>query len=306
MTLEFIPEVSEESFGAVAKVITTEFKSVEAFNGVLLTMKYLQDGATLETIAEVLTQFATTITLKVGGKIAFKMSPTDLFNINQILADKLLLAHMTDGTGADNQFHTITLFIPFGLETELTKLEKKYGLDAGKNKVVLELAVPADGSKVDTRLLTVTAVTVKGSSPTHFVRRVLEAFSPKNANETQYVSLPCGNGEILVDITFWQTTSLGAGTIADTQTIEKVAIQENAKDVCLLDVTVEAFYARMGNLSRTVTLPAMIDNYINIPLGSEGNKYDGFKLAGKNRLRFTAGDTNATRLLLGILEKVPT
>jgi len=305
MTLVFNEIIHEEAYGATASFFSEEVKHSDPINVVLLTMKFLQDGATLPTIANVLTQFGSNIKIKIGGRTAFDMSPTDLYKLMQFLNRAPILCHVSDGTGTDDHVMSATLIVPLGLEVDLQKINGDYGIDPSKAKVVVEVDFPADANNIDTRKLSIVTVGVVGKKPVKYVRRTTTNFTPNAANDSQFVDLPYGSGEILVDVFAYQTTSLGDGTTSDIKTIEKIAVQLNTNDIYLADIDSEAFEFYLRNMSALATSPEISSDYLYIPLGDGNDKYNGIKLDQQARFRITAGDTNATRLMHGIVVKHP-
>lgn len=305
MPIQIEEIIFEEAYGATASFFSEKLEIDIAVNAIALTMKFNQAGAVLCTLAEVLTQMATTISVKVKGKEIFNMSATDLFKLNQFLAKSPTCLVMSDGTGADNHIMSATLIIPLGLEIELNELNGDYGLDPRKQTVIVGVDFPADGNKVDVRKLTISAIGVHGASPTKLVKRSTTNKTPTAANDAQIIDLPYGDGEVLADIFVFQTTGLSAGTTTDTKTLEKIAVQLSTTDVYLVDVNSELFDYFNRNLSQTATSPTIPDTYLYMPLGHGKDKYDGIPLDKAARIRFEAGDTNALRFMHGVIIKHP-
>ena len=300
MVVTFNVLFNEKTLGATADTLSEEWVDKSPINAILLQMKFAQNGATLPTKANVLTQFGSEIRVTYGGKTIFKMSPTDLFELMQRLSKKNLVLHISDGTGADNHIMTAQLIIPFGKHIDFDRLNGKYGLDPTKKTVAIEIDYPADGNNIDGRKLTIAGIEVVGSSPNKYIQRNSVTKTPNSTTETAYHDLPNGSNIVLQDLFIYQTTSLGDGTTSDIETIEKIWLEQNTEAV-LGDLLNAEFFRHMEpNLSATATAPAFNSDYIYRNFASYENDYEGFKLDKSTRIAFQFGDTNDIRIIAGI------
>jgi len=300
MALEIINVETDRAGGAVLATHQFEWKSDKPVHGFRLTMQFLQDGATLPTIANVLTQMATDITVRQGG-MWFSMSATDLYHFLRQASGFNYTVHQSDGTGADNHSMSISLDVPLAPLSGQFWLDEEYGLDPANGTIVVELTVPADANNLDTRKYTLTAFSLKGKNPTKCIQRVSRNLVPAGTGDGSYIDLPSGGDVMLYDIAFFHTTALTAGTTSDVTTIESLSLEINQTEAFVVDLFGLATQVTLGNLSLAATSPAEPATYIYQPLNPIGRTDWSIPLTQKARFNINAGDTNAIRCLSGII-----
>ncbi|UTU47205.1 Double jelly roll major capsid protein [Huginn virus] len=296
--------VYERSYGSTATTLTEYIELGEPILQLNVTMHFLQNGSTLPTIANVLTQMATQIRVKQDGVPVFAASPADLRALDILSYQLCGLGHISNGTGADNAVMFITLAIPFSTHIYPFGLDPKVALPVPKVNTVLELDVPADASTLDTRRLTVSAITLPGASPIAYIERVVKNVTPSGTGWGTYVSLPYGSPYSLYDVLFWQTTNLGDGTTSDVTTIEQVALELNEVPQYLHQNGIESLQFGLGNFSASASSPAVQDEYAYFTFAPNRKIEDAIPLDRPARIAINAGDTNAIRVIPGLVHKV--
>jgi len=304
MAINVLGILNEKSYGSGATTITEPIEIGEPIVQLNLTMKFLQNGATLPTIDNVLTQFATTIRVKQDGIPVFNMSAKDLWALDILAYNLNGLGHISDGTGADNQVMFATLVIPFGPVAYPYDIVPDICLPVPRINTTVELDVPADGNNLDNRKLSITAITLPEAAPRAYIERVTKSVTPSGTGWGTYVSLPYGAPYKLFDIFAWQTTNLSDGTTSDVTTIEQIALEKNEKPYRINQINIETLQYNLGNLSGSASSPLIGDEYLYFPLCPNGKIEHAIPLDGPSRIAIYAGDTNALRMVPGLLHAV--
>ena len=293
----------ERDGGAVATKQQFEFTVDDSIHEVFVTMKFDED-TDLPTIAEVLAQFATTITLKQGSRSVFSMSAVDLWKMMMLARPGGIAAHQTDGTGADNHVNSIVLPIPLGPIGVFNDIHEDYGLDPANGTIVLDLDIPADGNGLDERLYTVQYATVKGAHPKKIIERITRNITPSATGEDKIVELPDGPDVILHDFAAFQTTSLTAGSTTDAVGINDFSLEINQTESDLIDVYSLGIQSNLRNLSQAASSPAVPGTYMYWNGNQPHSNEHGIPLAKSARINFQADVAEAMRFFPGIERKI--
>lgn len=288
--------------GAVVARHQFEFTTDEPVHEVIATMSFAE-ATDLPTLAEVLTQFATTITLKQGSRAIIAMSATDLYHMMNLARPNGIAAHQTDGTGADNHVNSIALPIPLGPIGFNTDVNPEFGLDPSKGTIVLELAIPADAA-LDGRLYTVEFLSVEGKKPTKVIERVTRNLTSGATGDGHYIDLPSGADVELYDVAMFQTTALTAGSTSDLVGIDSFSLEINQTEGKLVDVYTRGIQSNLGNLSQAASSPKVSATYIYMNL-NEPHKADmSIPLPQKARINLNMEVAEAMRFFGGIIRKL--
>jgi len=297
MTLE-----TERSGGSGQGLVQFEFSTDEPIHEIFVAMKFLE-VTDLPTIAEVLTQFATTITAKQGSRSVLSMSAADLWHTLNLARAGGLAAHQTDGTGADNAVNSIVMPIPLAPLGIFNDINPEYGLDPKVSSVVLDLVVPAD-SALDNRKYTVMYASVEGKRPTRVIDRITRNYTAPATGDGQYIKLPSGADVSLYDLAMFQTTGLTAGTTTDAVGVTSVSLEINQEEQGLVDVYSLGIQSNLRNLSQAASSPAESSTYMywnpNRPHLSDMS----IPLPKDARISYNAGVAEAVRFFGGIDRKI--
>jgi len=286
---------------AIATTKQIPYKGTKPFNGLNLTFKYLQAGATLETISDVLTQMGTYFVIKQGNKLVFKMSITDLFNYWMIEQKTILQAAVGDATGADNHvsYFTIPVTLSFGLLPE--QWSDKLGLDPKDGKIVFEFVIPADANEIDNRTVTVTVFNIDDSKPKSYIRRVEFKHTFAKADDDNLVPLASKVGMKLCELFYYQTTSLEAGSTTDAEGLETISLEKGTFPFKVMDLNPKQFAVKHGASSKTAQTTLIPHTYRCIRFTSLAKPSEGIPLEGEMSWNFKTGVAEAHRFFNGLL-----
>jgi hypothetical protein len=298
MPLSYLTVEKDRAGGAGAATIQFEVKSDAPIHELLLSMQFLE-VTDMPTLAEVLTQLASSITVKSGGSSVFGMSATDLWHMMNLARAGGIAAHQSDATGADNAIMAITVPIPLGPLGTHHDVHPDYGLDPRNKTIIVELEIPADNA-LDARKYTLGFLSIDGKYPKKVVTRMTRNLTASATGDGQYIDLPSGPDAMLVDVAFFQTTALTAGTTSDVTGIESFSLEINQIETALVDIYGIQAQMNLRNLSLAASTPANPATYLywnpNRPYSDEYS----IPLPQKARININAGVAEALRFFGGI------
>lgn len=297
MPIELTSYITEASLGAVAQTYTEDFKPSSPVSALIVTLHFLQNGATLPTIAHVLAQFGSEMRVKRDGSEIFRANPSDLHYWQALAMRTVMGAHISDGTGADDHVMTYSVMVPFGRWSRGLCVDKEYGLRPPDVSLDFELVIPADANNIDTRVISVVGVEITDAAPAAYIARLVKTATPAGTGWDTYINLPYGAPYSLAGLFFFQTTGFVAGTTTDTTTIEAFRLEKNEKVAELEVDPFDALVRLHGNLSAAATSPLIGDLYAYLNLLQHRDPTLAIPLDAPSRLNFNAGDTNALRVI---------
>jgi len=299
---EYITVLKDYAAGAVVETIQIEMKTDKPIHEIYVTMTCDAD-TDLPTIAEMLTQFATTITVKSGGASVVGMSAIDLWKMMSQARPAGIAAHQSDGTGADNHIHPITIPIPLGPIGVFDDVHPDYGLDPRNKTVIVQLEIPADAA-ITERFYTIGFVSIEGKYPTKVVTRMTRTFTAAATGEGMFVDLPSGPDSKLIDVAFFQTTSLQAGSTTDATGIESFSLEINNVEKHLVDVLGLQLQTNTGNLSLAASSPRTYLTYLYWNPSPPNSDEYAIPLPQTARININAGVAEALRFFGGVTRKL--
>lgn len=302
MPTHFLSVEKDRTGGAVVATLSFNVGGDVPVHELFVTMQFLQNGATLPTIANVLTQFATTVTVKQGTKTIVSGTATDLFHIMNLAHMTGLAVHQSNATGADNHAMVITLPLPLGPIGMTNDLHPDFGLNPKNGTITVDLLVPADGNAIDTRKYSVGYASMVGKTPTRVITRVTRNITSSATGDGQYIGLPNGPKVELYDVAFFQTTALTAGTTTDATSIESLSLEINKSEYGLVDIYSPMMQSNLGNLSLLATVPQVSGTYLYFNLNRPHEVDAAIPLTADARININAGVADALRCLVGIIE----
>jgi hypothetical protein len=299
--MSIVNSLNDETFGATAGTIQHGFKTEKPIHGILATMHFLQDGATLPTISHMVTQFGSELSVKAGGKNVFSLSVADLHHLLGHAMPNRIAVHQSDGTGADNHVMSVSFPIPLGPFAWGFPIHPDFGVDPSLDTVSVKLDYPADANNIDGRELYLDYITLEGKKPKYFVERITRNYTAGATGWGHYVDLPYGRDVRLLDHYFWMTSSLAAGTTTDATSIEQLSLELNQTEKYLIKVNTDSLQFNAGNLSLTATSPEESLYYLYAPTSKLGEIDGAIPLIEQARYHYYAGVADAIRCNSGVI-----
>jgi hypothetical protein len=301
MTFEIVSIDYEHTLGATAGTLQIPFEVDTPIHGILMTLKFLQAGAGLPSISDLVTQWGSAVKIKSGGAEIYSTSIADLHHLLGLATPNRVAVHESDGTGADNHVMNASFPIPLAPFNWGLPLHPDFGLKPKDKSVVLELSYPADANDMDNRALSISAISLVGKTPTRVMERLTRNLTPSATGWDNYIKLPSGNNISLYDLAFFQTTALSAGTTTDATSLEQISLELASDETSIKKVNARALHWNLGNLSLTATSPEESGNYVYMPTSPLGSFEWAIPLPKDARLNINAGVADAIRFYGGIV-----
>lgn len=296
-------KVGSFTYGTTADTKKLIIASGRPINALFIMMKSLENTTTDPSNANILAQLGTTITVKKGNDPIVQFAPDDWAVFHERYTGTQL-KNVTGG-GTDNRVQYAILAIPFGRFFEGMRsiygsfIDPLWGLRT-EATLSVENTFPADANNLDGREFHVFALYNDECKAEAFLSRVAATITGSGTGWKEALTIDELDTIGLYDTLFFQTTELSAGVTADTTTLESIRLYLDGSlqtlrgdlDPEVLDGVIRAAGAAGGAQDD--------DEYPYINFGGLQGKYLAFR---KLRLEVNYGDTNAARVLLGLLKR---
>lgn len=299
MDTDIVRVLNRYSMGTSAATYTQRINVTSPISHVLVSMTAVQNGTTAEDTAGALAQLGSNVQIKVDGTAVYSASPLDTYNANFYWYGGLPNT-IGIGTTTDNEVLTVGFAIPFGRVYSGFAGDEQLALDTAGVSVEFEITYPADAGQIDGRLLSVAVVTHPGLQTRGHIERQVRTISSPATGWDNIVDLPYGQDIFLYDSVFFQTTELDAGTTTDTTTIEQLKLELSAKTRKVNELNGE-FFALFNFDGSDSNADIVDDKYMYVNFDGRKDLRDVIRLDQPARWNIEAGDTNAIRVIPGIL-----
>jgi len=294
LTEERINKKLEEAYETTADEFNMTIEQGVKANKLRFIMRFLQAGATLPTLNEILTQFASYIEIAIGTTTLLKVTPTEFYEYLVRKKNENGIGFIYDGTGADN--HVMILIFELPLcpldKNEMNFMNKDYGFDGSKD-VSVTVNYPADGNKVDGRVLDVYAVSEPDSNPTKIIEWEELTKTYTATGDKQDLGISQDPNNKMFEIVFKQTSYLSEGLTAFTRTIEKISYVEGKKAKLFFDKLLEHFNGIIKSDSFTTGAMRHDDQYVIVPFYHGNDAETSQQLVQNSALSVTVGVAEA-------------
>lgn len=288
--------ISDREFGlgAAASEETFEIPKGRVTNMIRFAMVVEQDGATVPTLSDFLTQLGSEIAITVSNKTVIKVSPTDLMKYIVRKKDIFSIAPLNDGTGADNQDMLFVFDLPLcPLDKHEVNLKNPdYGFD-GASIVFVKLTYPADANEMDVRKLDVYSVQIPDSRPTKVVEIEKSTKTFASATEGQRINISQKTQKALFDLMIQQTSYISEGITDDLRTISELELHDKKEVALYDDIEVEHVDKPVLGSSNSAITMLQNDEYRIIPFHHSDDAKNATQLTGSNDLVVDVGVAEA-------------
>lgn len=293
-SLKQVNETLEDAYGTTASEFTETIPKGVTAHALMIVMQFLQNGANIPTLSDVLTQLGSEIELAVGNKVMMKLSPTDLHEYLTRQMGIHSIVPINDGTGADNQIMELRFPVPLApiIKDSKRLMHPEYGLDGSKD-VAFKLTYPADGNKIDNRKFTLYAISIDGATPRKIVEIEENTVTFTGTGTGQRLTLSQRTEKKLREIMFKQTSYLGEGLTADAMTIEEIAYQEANEDVLFFDIPIRHLPELLEGTSGSAITMLHDDQYPIVRFYDESDPYSVKQLTDSSSLVVKVGVAEA-------------